>query len=291
MFDLSNMYDKAKLTAMIRTDIDTFSMSFDDGPRRHLGASIIGDVCSRRLWFKFRWMFRDVFPPRMMRLFQRGHREEEWLWAMLRACGWTILDRDPATGEQWRISDIEGHFGGSLDAIGHPPAHYPIQEWMLIECKTNKSGENGKKWEPLERGGVGLEKPLHWAQSSTYGLYKGLRWGVYFNTNKDDDRMHIEPVVLDWNLGHQMKEKAEFVILSQTPPARIHNNMSMGECKWCEVRKLCWHLENTVSLRNCRSCTHARPVTGKRWYCDGWQQLLTDEIIATGCAQWRELVH
>lgn len=291
MFDLNNIYHKAELTKLVTADINNYSMTFDDGPRRHLGASLIGDVCPRRLWFLFRWMWREQFEARMLRLFQRGHREEAWLWGMLRACGWTILEVDPATGQQWRVSAVEGHFGGSLDAIGYPPPHYPIQEWMLLECKTNKSGENGKKWELLERGGITVEKPMHWAQSSTYGYLKGLRYGIYFNTNKDDDRMHIEPIIIDWNLGQRSIEKAEFVILSQAPPARIHNNMSMGECKWCKARKLCWHLDGVTSAINCRSCKFARPITEKRWYCDGWNCILTDETIARGCANWQELVH
>jgi hypothetical protein len=287
--DLSIPYDRAKLTAMIRADIDTFSMTFDDGPRRHLGASLIGDPCDRFLWLNFHWMFKAEFEPRMLRLFQRGHREEDWLWAMLRACGWTILDVDPATGKQWRVSAVEGHFGGSLDAVGFPPAHYGIQEWMLIECKTNKSGENGKKWLELEKQGMVENKPKHWAQSCVYGALKGIRWAVYFNVNKDDDRLHVEPLELQPAVAAQAIKRAEFVILAQTSPAKLHPNTSFYECRYCDARKVCH--EGAPTLRNCRSCHYSAPAANKQWYCNGYQQMLTDDIIATGCANWTERVH
>lgn len=52
-------------------------------PRFHLGASQIGDECARARWYGFRWASQVTFEGRILRLFDRGHKEErrfiEWL--------------------------------------------------------------------------------------------------------------------------------------------------------------------------------------------------------------------
>lgn len=283
-----DFYQRKQLAAAIQRDIDAFSLTYDDGHRPHLGASLIGNPCRRYLWYGFRWMFHKVHEPRMYRLFQRGHREEATMWAMLRACGWTILDTDPATGKQWRVSALNGHFGGSLDAVGYPPPSYGINEWVMLECKTNKDGESSAKWNALERKGMEVEKPQHWAQACTYGYLKQIGLVVYLAVNKDDDRLHIEVLPLDWEHGKNMVDKGEFVILSNTPPPRIHDNPSHFDCKYCDARQLCWGKD--VVQRNCRSCVFAIPGENKSWYCTGFNATIPDDIIKVGCANWKELL-
>ncbi|WBF77029.1 hypothetical protein PSV3_00328 [Septimatrevirus PSV34] len=72
------------LAKRIKEDIDEYCVrTYDGGHRRHLGASLIGDECKRKLWYIFRWCFREQTDGRKQRLFNRGHREEarfiEWL--------------------------------------------------------------------------------------------------------------------------------------------------------------------------------------------------------------------
>lgn len=73
----------------VAEDIDEYNIrAYDGGHRWHLGASLIGDECARKLWYIFRWCYRESYKTpsnhaRMQRLFNRGHREEaryvEWL--------------------------------------------------------------------------------------------------------------------------------------------------------------------------------------------------------------------
>lgn len=298
MFDLNDMHDKATLTGLIRTDIERYAKQFDDGHRTHLGASLIGGKCDRYLWYVFRWAFTAPFDARMQLLWQRGHREEIWLWEMLRYAGWTIYELDPTTGKQWRCSAVGGHFGGSLDAIGFPPPGYPLQEWVLIECKTKKNGDSSAVWNRLEKQGLQLEEPKHYAQQSTYGhLFRdplflsmqpaGLRYSIYFSTNKDDDRKYIEPTILDMSLGERMVNKAQFIILSNNPPPKIHENLSHFDCKYCDAREVC-HKGATMD-RNCRSCKFVKPGDEKTWFCTGYQRVLDQATTEVGCANWQQV--
>ena len=77
----------------IKEDIDGYcAKAYDDGPRWHLGASIIGNPCSRYLWFIFRWALHEKFTGRMQRLFNRGHREEARFIEWLRGIGFEVWD-------------------------------------------------------------------------------------------------------------------------------------------------------------------------------------------------------
>src|ERR1700677_3472095 len=58
--------------------------------REHLGVSIIRDVCSRRLWYGFRWVKLTKFPGRMRRLFNVGHKKEEEFINLLMWMGFFI---------------------------------------------------------------------------------------------------------------------------------------------------------------------------------------------------------
>jgi len=70
--------DLKRLEVEINTSIDKHSLeTLTEGPRKHLGMSEIGNDCSRQLWYKFRWMYSETHSGRMLRLFKRGHREED----------------------------------------------------------------------------------------------------------------------------------------------------------------------------------------------------------------------
>lgn len=76
-------------------DIDTYCESeYQDGHRSHLGASLIGHSCSRYLWYVFRWVYDHRFDGRMLRLFNRGHREEDRFIEWLRGIGCQVTDLD-----------------------------------------------------------------------------------------------------------------------------------------------------------------------------------------------------
>ena len=56
--------------------IDKKAEEGQEAPRAHLGASLLGHPCDRYLWLMFRWAVIEKFDGRILRLFQRGQREE-----------------------------------------------------------------------------------------------------------------------------------------------------------------------------------------------------------------------
>lgn len=59
----------------------------DNKPRFYCGASAIGKECARERWYDLRWASKRFFEGRMLRLFDRGHIEEQRILAWLGSVG------------------------------------------------------------------------------------------------------------------------------------------------------------------------------------------------------------
>jgi hypothetical protein len=94
-----------------------YEASAEDGLRPHLGASLIGDDCERKLYYTFRWATVERHDGRLLRLFQTGHLAEHRFVADLRSIGCEVQEINPETGKQWQVSAVGGHFGGSMDGV------------------------------------------------------------------------------------------------------------------------------------------------------------------------------
>lgn len=111
----------AKISEQLSIDVDNFcEKHFEQDFREHLGASVIGDECHRKLWYQFRWVIKSDFDARMLRLFNRGHLEEERFIDYLRGIGCVVrpfdysirLMRNPQTGTfvKGNILDVQPLF-------------------------------------------------------------------------------------------------------------------------------------------------------------------------------------
>jgi len=280
------------LAKRILEEIDEYCVrTYGGWHRSHLGASLIGRECKRYLWYVFRWCLHEKTTGRQQRLFNRGHREEARFIEWLEGIGFKVWfeNRDEAPNEkgeypQYRISDVMGHFGGSLDGIAVLPERYGIAEPVLLEFKTNGTGAGFNK---LAEDGMPIAKPEHFAQTSTYGKKYNFRYCVYLNINKNDDSLHIEVVKLNHNLGEQMIMKAEQIIMSQTAPARLSDNPTFHKCGYCHMKEVC-HKGAVVEV-NCRSCAFARPVENAEWFCEVHNAIIPKEYIPQACGNYKAI--
>ena len=280
------------LAKRILEEIDEYCVrTYDGGHRSHLGASLIGRECKRYLWYVFRWCLHEKTTGRQQRLFNRGHREEARFIEWLEGIGFKVWfeNRDEGPNEkgefpQYRISDVMGHFGGSLDGIAVLPERYGIAEPVLLEFKTNGTGAGFNK---LADDGMPIAKPEHFAQTSTYGKKYNFRYCVYLNINKNDDSLHVEVVKLNHSLGEQMIMKAEQIIMSQTAPARLSDNPTFHKCGYCHMKEVC-HKGAVVEV-NCRSCAFARPVENAEWFCEVHNGNIPKDFIAKACPSYKAI--
>ena len=88
-------------------------------------------------------------------------------------------------------------------------------------------------------------------------------------------------MTLDKALAMQLIAKAEMIIFSDKPPARIASDPSDFRCKFCSYWKVC-HQAAPPEV-NCRSCAHITPEKDGTWTCAKHKKLLSTDDQRTAC--------
>lgn len=274
-------------TRIARLIFKSYEDSRNDERRPHLGASVIGRECNLQIWMMFRWFGERKFPGRMLRLFERGNREEAWLVRDLRAAGMEVRDCDPETGKQFEYSKLGGHFGGSGDAqaIGVPGGGRT--KIHVCEFKTH----NAKSFAALVKDGVQKAKPEHYSQIQLYMAWEGTDRGLYIAVNKNTDNIHIERIRADAKCVSTDEEKAKAIIFGAGKPSQISKKATFWKCKFCDFKKQCH--EGKTPDKNCRTCVFSKPHGDGTWRCgfsrrawDDEQPVLDLERQKVGCDNW-----
>jgi hypothetical protein len=267
----------------------------DDGFRAHLGASILGRDCERELWYSFHWVTRTRFEGRMLRLFRRGHNEEFTFVDDLRLTGAEVLPDNPATGEQWRYSILNGHVGGSCDGFarnlpGHGETPF-ITEYKTHSAKSFQKFFSKKAGEAREAGESVLKtaKPEHYAQCQLYMGWQGFKFALYGAVRKNDDQYYWEVIEFDPIVFAQLEAKAERILRAPIPPARCSDDPDFYVCNFCDHSETC-HGEKIAEL-NCRTCIASTAnLKGDAWTCSQVPGVaLPDNVQRVGCEQHRYL--
>ena len=248
----------------------------DNNPRHHLGASIIGHTCDRWLWLSFRWIMREDFNGRMLRLFRRGQDEERPLITDLKRIGFDISEINPKTKKQWEFKD--GHFAGSMDGLilsGVPDA--PGKRHVL-EIKTHSK----KSFDALEKDGVEKSKPMHFAQMQVYCGATETERALYVAVCKDDDRIYTERVRFDAEVYKYLVDRAQRIITSDRLPEPLSANPTWYECKFCAAYEFC-HKQAIPQDVSCRSCSHVTFAREGLVTCGHWESEIPKENQFAGC--------
>lgn len=259
--------------------------SGDTPHRNHLGASVLGDPCSRRIWYEWHWACREVYKDRktharMSRLFNRGHREEDRIIFLLRCAGVKVWERD-VDGQQFRIRHPNGHIAGSLDGICRGVIEMP-DVYMNLEIKSH----NTKSFTDLMvEKSVAKSKPRHYAQMQTYMHGYGLTHSLYAASNKNDDDLYFEIVPYDEKIAKTLERRGADIVEAKAPPARLSERPEWFECKFCPAIGVCHRGE--APLKNCRTCEMAEPAENGQWRCRLFDAIIPFEVQLKGCAEWR----
>ena len=236
--------------------------------RNYLGASSIGKDCARSLWYEFRKCVKPEFSGRLYRLFDRGHKEEFRFVEELRGIGCEVHEFD-ADGNQFEVIACDGHFKGHTDgaALGVPEAP---KTWHLLEMKTSSASQFKK----VEKEGCEIAKPQHYAQMQVYMHLTGLKRALYMVVNKDTDELYTERLRYDSKRAQSYIDKAQSIINTSTPPARVSEREDSWACKFCDAKALCHGTGETavpVAQIHCRNCAHSTPIEDGKWKCDLFQ--------------------
>lgn len=277
---------------------DAYRDDPDEGFRGHMGASMLGDECARKVWYNFRWTTKPKFPGRVLRLFNRGHLEEGRVIALLLMIGTQVWQQD-ANGKQFRISWAEGHAGGSGDGVGKGIPDLDAALPFVLEFKTH--GEKsfielaGKlnEWRAYVEGtgrftgkGVRECKPEHYTQMQLYMRKMGLTCALYVAVNKNTDDLYMEIIYLNPEYADQYIDRGEHLVWRTDAPKKINTSAGFFKCRFCDERPVC-HLGAAPAI-NCRTCQFSSPQPGGAWSCSKHKMALPREKQLVGCPDWYE---
>ena len=209
--------------------------------RRYLGASSLGDPCSRKL--QYRYMNQDVdegkeFSAQTLRIFGLGHVIEDMMIMYFRDAGFDL--RTEKGGEQFGFETANGEVKGHIDGVicgGPLHMRYP----MLWECKSASE----RKFNEFVRKGVAESNPVYAAQVALYQAYMNLTENpaLFTVVNKNNCEIYYELVPFDKVLAQKTSDKAVEILTAvkhnEILP-RVAANSDYFLCKRCEFRSSCW---------------------------------------------------
>jgi hypothetical protein len=239
--------------------IDKHHETHQEPPRPHMGASLLGHPCDRYLWLTFRWAVVEKFPGRILRLFRRGHLEEQTLVSDLRAIGIDIQ----RTGKTQSRVDFGAHVSGSVDGIAECGVPFGDGKRYVVEFKTHSK----KSFDALEDNGVERSKPMHYAQMQVYMLGMKIDRALYVAICKDDDRIWTEQISFNATIANWLVDRGKRIALSDRMPEPLSADPSWYVCKYCPAHEFC-HKSRTTREVNCRTCAHSTAKPDSTWRCE-----------------------
>lgn len=270
-FTKYNQEEKNKIPNLIDKVNTTESL-----PRPYLGMSQLGDSCYRKLWYYFRWTYKDKIDGRVNRIFQVGHKAEVDMINALESIGvktWDTLD------DQAGFQAVQNHCRGHSDgmALGIPGAEKTTH---LLEFKTSSD----KYFKQIVKNGVQKVKPIHVAQMQLYMYFSKTTRALYMVYNKNDSSYYCERIDADKFIAEDLISKAEDIITTDdvnTFPKIGNGSPSYYECKFCNAADLC-HF-NDKPVKTCRTCTSADIIDDGKWQCSINKKILSTDDQAKAC--------
>lgn len=240
--------------------------------RPYLGASQIGNPCSRSLWYSFRWTLNRTIPAAGLRRIADGHRGEQVLIEWLRKIpGIELWTQDDDTRQQIGIEDCAGHFRGHLDGViqGLKQAPKTPHVWEAKVCNEKKVALLKKLiLEKGEKNALALWDETYHAQAQVY--MRGTELTRHYLTVATPGCRDIVScrTAYDKTAADALIKKAETIIADERPPLKISENPAWYTCKWCDHHPLCHG--PALPQVNCRTCAHSTAMmTGDAaWQCE-----------------------
>jgi hypothetical protein len=134
-----------------------------------------------------------------------------------------------------------------------------IDQKKALEIKTmgDKYFKQAQKnREPLE---------YHLPQISIHCYLLGVDKCVYIFVNKNTDEVDDIEVKGSKRTAKFYLDRAQRLIDSPFPPARVSDNPAFWKCKTCHLAEICHR--GAKPEKNCRTCVHSEAVPGGFWRC------------------------
>lgn len=284
MIDFSTPGEVDRLQIAIKNGINDASFRKQSVRRSHrLSPSWLGEKCVAASWYKYRWAMKpQPNDGRMARYNSKGDPEEEIIADLLRESGWTVRTHDE-NGDQFAVSDLNGHLYGRVDGLAsHPEFTNGVE--ILFENKYI----NTRRFVALTKEPLIKADPKYYGQVCLYLKLLNLPAALFMPGNRNDS--DIQPILIprDDSYAENLLRTGENIMFAKVRPARIAENPAYFECKMCDLVSVC-HSGAPLDI-NCRSCINAEPITGGKWKCNKWNAVIPNkEAMEAACSDWQPI--
>lgn len=212
--------------------------------RTYLGASRIGEPCSRRLVYEFGQTPADPgkeIAGRSLRIFAVGHSFEDLVIAWLRRAGFDLRTKN-RDGGQFGFETAGGRIRGHVDGVIVEGPSIGLSWPLLWEHKALKASS----WSDTVKKGVQLSKPIYYGQMQIYMAYMGLGAGLFTALNKDTCELYHEQIPFDPATAQKLSDKAVDVLRAADAgefPPRIAASPDFYLCRFCPYALRCWEAD------------------------------------------------
>jgi hypothetical protein len=210
-------------------DVALENKAREQDSRTYLGASQLGEECSRKMWYGFHTP-KPITDPRVNRIFRLGNAIEDEIVELLRMAGLTVYTEDE-NGNQFGFTDgkVAGHIDGVV--VGLPESTKP----HLFEAKS----ANSKKWKEFVKNGYKSNRQ-YWVQIQVYMYKMGLENALVVVYNKDTSELYIERIKLSKRDAELYISKGKAIADMDSEPPRQYSKSTFFKCKWCDYNEECW---------------------------------------------------
>lgn len=192
--------------------------------RSHLGASLIGQKCTRRIWYSYFHPDKQEVDPRLQRTFEIGHRLEVMLFDIL--ADMFHVEH----GTLLKCQDIPELQGTPDVILTHRKRPY------IIDIKTCNSSSFSAF---LSRGLINWNAG-YFAQLQAYmGMHGEAKKAAILAINKDTSAVHHEWIDFNEVEYSLIKLRAKEVLGFKQPPPRLSDSPMFYLCKMCSFYKEC----------------------------------------------------
>lgn len=260
---------------LLAVDAEMENRGAASAPRTYLGASSIGEPCSRKLWYRFRWVAKERFSASTLAMFDDGHNSEDVIVDRLRNVPGISLSTGPDEERQWRVEAFDGHFVGHLDGAILGLKQDPTT-WHVLEVKCTAKVDQLAKLITVNGEALALKmwNAVYYAQAIIYMYLTGMTKHYLIATSPGARQPSIAlRTDADPREAVRLLDKANRIIYSQEPPSKIGGE----DFYLCRICSFSGHCHNKASPdRNCRTCIHSSPSNKGEWKCAKFNTLKDD---------------
>lgn len=211
-------------------------------PRDYLGASLIGNMCAREIWYAYNNYPRPDFSADTLMKFEDGHRTEDLTAYRLRQIPGIELWTHKEDGEQYGFSVWDGKFKGHIDGVikGLKQAPKTPHIWECKACEDKKYNEFRKAKEKYgEKQALKNWNINYYAQAQLYMHY--LHINRHYLTvaragGRGYDTCRTE---YDAETAEYYIDRAYKIINADKEPPRISEKQDYYVCRWCDFKEIC----------------------------------------------------